>query len=166
MKLRTNSMAVVALMSGLVLNVSQGGGDWASIVPNVHAADLTAIKTCSNATLNGSYGFYRTGTIPLPDGSRGSLAAVGIQFFDGNGNMTATQSISRNGVFTFDVVGTGPYEVAEDCTGKGFSESGVELFRFVIVDRGEGLYGLSETSGNAVYEVVRRIHTPERDDHR
>jgi len=33
MKLKTNSMAVVALMSGLVLNVSQGGGGWASIVP-------------------------------------------------------------------------------------------------------------------------------------
>jgi hypothetical protein len=166
MKRRTNSIPVVVLVSGLLLSISHGGGDWASIVPNVHAADLHAIKTCSNATLNGSYGFYRTGSIPLPDGSRGTLAAVGIQFFDGNGNMTATQSISRNGVFTFDVVGTGPYEVAEDCTGKGFSESGVELFRFVIVDGGEGLYGLSETSGNAVYEVVRRIHTPERDDHR
>jgi len=166
MKLRTNSMAVVALMSGLVLNVSHGAGDWASIVPNVHAADLTAIKTCSNATLNGSYGFYRTGTIPLPDGSRGSLAAVGIQFFDGNGNMTATQSISRNGVFTFDGVASGSYEVAEDCTGKGFTDSGVEFVRFVIIDGGEGLYGLSETSGNAVYEIGTRIHRPERDDHR
>ena len=166
MKLRTNSMAVVALMSGLVLNVSQGGGDWASIVPNVHAADLHALKTCSNATLNGSYGFYRTGTIPLPDGSRGSLAAVGIQFFDGNGNMTATQSISRNGVFTFDGVASGSYEVAEDCTGKGFTDSGVEFVRFVIIDGGEGLYGLSETSGNAVYEIGTRIHRPERDDHR
>jgi hypothetical protein len=166
MKLRTNSMAVVALVSGLLSSISHGGGDWASIVPKVHADDLHAIKTCSNATLNGSYGFYRTGTIPLPDGSRGSLAAVGIQFFDGNGNMTATQSISRNGAFTFDVVGSGPYEVAEDCTGKGFTESGVELFRFVIVDGGEGLYGLSETSGNAVYEVVRRIHRPEHDDNR
>jgi hypothetical protein len=166
MKLRTNSIAVVVLVSGLLLSISHGGGNGASIVPNVHADDLHAIKPCSNATLNGSYGFYRTGTIPLPDGSRGSLAAVGIQFFDGNGNMTATQSISRNGVFTFDVGGSGPYEVAEDCTGKGFSESGVELFRFVIVDGGEGLYGLSETSGNAVYEVVRRIHTPEHDNDR
>jgi hypothetical protein len=166
MKLGTSSIAVVVLVSGLLLSILHAGGDWASIVPNVHADDLHAIKTCSNATLNGSYGFYRTGTIPLPDGSRGSLAAVGILFFDGNGNSTATQSISRNGVFTFDVVGSGPYEVAEDCTGKGFTDSGVELFRFVIVDGGEGLYALSETSGNAVYEVVRRIHTPERDDHR
>jgi len=166
MKLRTNSIAVAVMAGGLLLSISHGGGDWASIAPNVYADDLHAIKTCSNATLNGSYGFYRTGTIPLPDGSRGSLAAVGIQFFDGNGNMTATQSISRNGVFTFDVVGSGPYEVAEDCTGKGFSESGVELFRFVIVDGGEGFYGLSETSGNAVYEVVRRIHRPEHDDNR
>ena len=159
-------MAVIALVSGLLLSISRGGGDWASIVPNVHADDLHAIKSCSNATLNGSYGFYRTGTIPLPDGSRGSLAAVGILFFDGNGNSTATQSISRNGVFTFDAVGSGPYEVAEDCTGKGFTESGVELFRFVIVDGGEGLYALSETSGNAVYLVGRRIHSPERDDDR
>src|SRR6516164_10228030 len=134
MKLRTNSMAVVALASGLLLSISHGGGDWASIAPNVYADDLHAIKTCSNATLNGSYGFYRTGTIPLPDGSRGSLAAVGIQFFDGNGNMTATQSISRNGVFTFDGVAFGSYEVAEDCTGKGCTDSSVEIVRFVIID--------------------------------
>jgi hypothetical protein len=161
MKLRTHAIAVVALVSGLLLSISHGGRDWASIVPTVHANELHASETCSNATLNGCYGFYRTGTT-----SAGPLAAVGINCNDGNGNSTATQSISRNGVFTFDVASAYTYEVAEDCTGKAFDPNGVEFSRFVIIDGGEGLYLLSETSGNAVYGVGRKIHKPEHDDDR
>jgi hypothetical protein len=161
MKLRTNSIAVVALVSGLLLSISQGGGDWASIVPTVHADHRHASESCSNATVNGAYGFYRAGTT-----SAGPLAALGILVNDSNGNGTFTQSISRNGVFTFDV--TSPYtlEVADDCTGKGFLSDGTEFVRMVIVDGGEGLYLLSVTSGNAVYGVARRIHRPEHDDDR
>ena len=80
MKLRTISAAAIALVSGLLLSNSHIG--------RVHADE----KACSTKTLHGSYGFYRSGTTT----STGPLTAVGIGFYDGNGNVTATQTISRN----------------------------------------------------------------------
>ena len=71
-------------------------------------------KGCSNASLKGSFGFYRTGST-----STGPLAALGILQFDGKGSVSGSQSISRNGVFQFDsVISPAPYIVNEDCTGK------------------------------------------------
>ena len=93
MKLREISAAAIALMSGLLLSNSHVG--------RVHADE----KVCSTKTLNGSYGFYRSGTT-----STGPLTAVGFVFYDGNGNNTATQTISRNGVFTLDQTTVGQYE--------------------------------------------------------
>lgn len=103
MKLRMISMAMVALAIGLLHGNSQVG--------KVHAGDRRD-RVCSEKSLRGSYGFYRTGTT-----STGQLAAVGIIVFDGNGNFMATQTTSRNGVFNFDSSFSGTYEVAEDCTG-------------------------------------------------
>ena len=104
----------------------------------------------------GSTGRERTST--------GPLAALGILFFDGNGNVSGSQNISRNGVFTFDVVIlSGPYEVAADCTAKFFTDTGVEVARVVIVDGGNEIYLFSETAGNAVYGVGKKIHTADDD---
>ena len=83
------SVAIVGLATGLLLSTSN--------IPPVHA-DGRRERACSDKTLNGSYGFYRNGTT-----STGPLAALGILFFDGNGSVSGSQSISRNGVFTFDV---------------------------------------------------------------
>ena len=115
---------------------------------------ITMKEPAQNKTLNGSYGFYRTGTT-----STGPLAAVGILFFDGNGTVSGSQSISRNGVFTFDVPISGPYEVAADCTAKFLTDTGVEVARVLIVDGGNEIYLFSETAGNAVYGVGKKIHT-------
>jgi hypothetical protein len=150
MKLRTISVAAIALASGLLLSSSH--------IRGVHADDRHD-RACSNKTLKGSYGFYRTGTTPT-----GPLASVGIIFFDGKGNAFASQSISRNGVFTFDVEFPNTYEVAEDCTGKEFLDTGVEFARIVIADGGKEFYLLSETAGNTVYGVGKKIHTSD-DDH-
>lgn len=146
--LRTILVAVVGLVSSFLL----------TMVPIVYADDQDG-RNCSNAILKGSYGFYRTGTTPT-----GPLASVGLIFWDGNGDFTATQSTSRNGVFTFDSTFSGTYEVAEDCTAKGFLTNGVEFVRIVIVDEGKEFYFFSETSGFTVYGVARKIHKHE-DDH-
>ena len=158
MKPRIASIAVVVFVASSLFGVSAFHGGRSGVVPLVHADDQDDSRTCSNATLNGSYGFYRTGTT-----GAGPLAAVGILFFDGNGNATATQSTSRNGVFTFDVVVAGTYEVAEDCTGKEFTPNGVEFARLVIVDGGKEFYLFSETSGNTIYGVGKKIHRPQDD---
>ena len=149
MKLRRNSLAIVALASGLLLTTSH--------IQRVHADDQHE-RACSNKTLNGSYGTYRTGST-----STGPLASHGILFFDGNGNASGSQNISRNGVFIFDNPISGPYEVAADCTAKFFTDTGVEVARVVIVDGGNEIFLFSETSGNAVYGVGKKIHPD--DDH-
>ena len=145
MKLKMRSLLTFALATGLLLTTSN--------THRVHADDQNG-KACSNKTLNGSYGTYRTGST-----STGPLAALGILFFDGNGTVSGSQSISRNGVFTFDVeILPGPYEVAADCTAKFFTDTGVEVARVVIVDGGNEIFLFSETAGNAVYGVGKKIH--------
>ena len=146
MKLRKISAAAIALVSGLLLSNSHVG--------RVHADE----KACSTKTLHGSYGFYRSGTT-----STGPLTAVGFVFYDGNGNNTATQTISRNGVFTLDQTTVGQYEVDADCTGRGFL-NGVQISRTVIVNGGTEVYLLSMVAGNAVFGVAKKIHSSD-DDH-
>jgi len=146
MKLKKISAAAIALVSGLLLSNSH--------VERVHADE----KACSTKTLHGSYGFYRSGTTT----STGPLTAVGIVFYDGNGNNTATQTISRNGVFTLDQTTVGQYEVDPDCTGRGFL-NGVQISRTVIVDGGKEFYLLSMVAGNAVFGVAKKIHSSDDD---
>jgi len=139
------SVAIVGLATGLLLSTSN--------IPPVHA-DGRRERACSVKTLKGSYGFYRNGTT-----STGPLAALGILVFDGNGSVSGSQSISRNGVFTFDVeILPGPYEVAADCTAKFLTDTGIEVARVVIVDGGNEIFLFSESSGNAVYGVGKKIH--------
>ena len=149
MKLKIRSLSTFALATGLLLSTSQ--------IQPVHADDQHE-RACSNKTLNGSFGTYRTGST-----STGPLAALGILFFDGNGNVSGSQNISRNGIFTFDNPISGPYEVAADCTARFLMDNGVEVARVVIVDGGKEFYEFSETAGNAVYGVGKKIHTD--DDH-
>jgi hypothetical protein len=110
-------------------------------------------RVCVNATLLGSYGLYRSGVT-----AAGPLAGVGIIHFDGYATI-GTQSISRNGTFQFDAPINGTYEIASDCTGKFLAPDGTEIARVIVVDEGKGFYIMSETAGNAVYGVGRRIGT-------
>jgi hypothetical protein len=134
--------------------------DGSALARDAAAKDEHGDKGCTSASLHGSYGFYRTGST-----SAGPLAALGSLTFDGKGNLTGSQSVSRNGVFTFDLPIVGPYVVNEDCTGKFLAPDGVtEVARVVVTDRGSGFYIMSESAGNAVYGVGRRISTPDEDD--
>jgi hypothetical protein len=156
MKPRVAVIAVAAVVASSLVGMSASDPDRPAIVAKVHSQEHDDGPGCTNASLRGSYGFYRTGTT-----SAGPLASIGILSFDGNGNATATQSTSRNGVFTFDAVISGTYEIAEDCTGKEFTPEGVEFARLVVVDRGKEFYLFSETAGNTIYGVGRKIgHTP------
>jgi len=72
---------------------------------------------CSNASLQGSFGFTNTGTnIALPPPLAGPIAQIGRTTFDGRGNTHATATLSANGnIFSVTVQGT--YVVNPDCTG-------------------------------------------------
>ena len=79
------------------------------------APNLQAQPSCSNATLNGSFGYTNTGTI-LAGPDAGPFGGVGRQTFDGKGNTQATATVSVNGNI-FQVTIKGTYVVNSDCTG-------------------------------------------------
>jgi hypothetical protein len=84
------------------------------ILPKAQAGEH---RECSNASLQGSFGFTNTGTnIALPPPLAGPIAQIGRQTFDGRGNTHGTGTLSANGnILRVTVQGT--YVVNPDCTG-------------------------------------------------
>lgn len=77
-------------------------------------------SVCTNATLEGDYGFTVTGTRPSsPGGPVETIVGVALTHFDGNGNLTQTDNIhgSISGLVTPNRPGTGTYTINSDCTG-------------------------------------------------
>jgi hypothetical protein len=86
------------------------------IVPRARAGGE---EECSDATLQGSFGYTSTGTLLpsyVPPPFAGPFAEVGRQTFDGKGNTKATASLSANGNIQ-QVTIEGTYKVNADCTG-------------------------------------------------
>jgi hypothetical protein len=157
MKRTVNLIALAALMATLLVGVSVFPGHPSGIVAQVHAQENDGQKACSNATLNGTYGFYRTGTTSV-----GPLAAVGFITFDGTGaHSPARQTIRRNGVPTADLFADppvdGPYEVDPDCAGRLLNFDGTVAGHFVVVDGGKEIFNISLRPGNSVIGVFRKI---------
>ncbi len=131
-----------------VLVLSTAAGDAVS-----ERQKKVGLRGCSNASLEGTFGFIRTGTTSV-----GPLAAVGLGIYDGSGNVIGgAQTTSKNGVFTTANVFPGTYQVGADCQGKFFMANGQEFSRFVLVDRGNEIVQISETPGNAVTGDQQRV---------
>jgi hypothetical protein len=156
MKRLVSSIALGGLVATL-LGVSVFQGHRLGIVAQVHAQENDEQKGCSNASVKGTYGFYRTGT-----SSAGPLAAVGLITFDGIGaHSPARQTIRRNGVTVRDLFADpaldGPYEVDPDCAGRFLNFDGSVAGHFVVVDGGKEIFNISLAPGNSVTGVFRRI---------
>jgi hypothetical protein len=159
MKRAVSLIALAGLMAALLVGLSVFQGHQPSIVPKVHAQETDGHESCSNATLNGTYGFYRTGTTSV-----GPLAAVGLGTFDGTGaHSPARQTIRRNGVTVRDLFADpavdGPYEVDPDCAGRFLNFDGSVAGHFVVVDGGKEIFAISLTPGNSVIGVFRKINS-------
>jgi hypothetical protein len=116
------------------------------------------VKECSNATLQGSFGFTSTGTILPPlfglasysfDEPAGPSGEVGRQTFDGNekGETEYTATISNNGETTPGLLFKGTYSVNKDCTGtmtlaQTMPFPSTVTFNFVIDDNGSEIRAL------------------------
>ncbi len=100
------------------------------------------IAPCSNATLKGSYGYYKAG--PILDGG-GQMAEVGIFTYDGNGGTAGRGTRNTNGE-VFSGVSTGFYAVNADCTGALINGDGGEYAFLVVVNGGDGIYIVSENN--------------------
>ena len=71
-------------------------------------------RTCSNASVAGTWGYTETGTVMPPTGPV-LVAAVGTYTFDRAGNFSGTQSSSTGGKVSQDTK-LGTYVVNADCT--------------------------------------------------
>jgi hypothetical protein len=76
---------------------------------------VQAQPSCSNATLNGSFGYTNTGTI-LAGPDAGPFGGVGRQTFDGKGHTEATATVSVNGNISHATI-KGTYVLNSNCTG-------------------------------------------------
>ncbi len=101
---------------------------------------------CSNATLNGAWGYTETGSVIAPAPTGGtvvvSAAAVGRYEFDRAGNFDGEQNSSAGGAVGHDTK-EGTYAINADCTGTltltAFRDGvpqRLSIWTFVIVDDG------------------------------
>jgi hypothetical protein len=110
--------------------------NWKHGVTAVHAQG-----GCSVATLNGNYGFKTTGFVK----TEVPVAVVGLNTFDGAGNISATATLVNRGAIFTGVTTSGTYTVNSDCTGSITFTAGVasgETQNIVIVSGGTEIFGI------------------------
>jgi len=114
-------------------------------------------RGCSNATLRGTFAHRATGFVTAPPAMAGPLAGVGTDFFDGNGGVTSTATLSINGN-TVPLMATGTYKVNPDCTGTYAIQGGGGTTRlvFVIVDSGNEIQAICIDSGVVLTHIFTR----------
>ena len=105
-------------------------------------------RICSNADLNGTYGFYSTGSV-VPAGT--PRFTVGRETYDGAGHFSNLFTVNDNGVET-QHASSGLYTVNRDCTGTIVTPLGplTLTIDFVIVDSGKQIYFMISSNPAAV----------------
>ena len=109
-----------------------------SIVAAVPKLQAEKKADCSNASLQGGYGFLHGQTV-VPAGT--PFAALGRWNFDGKGKFTNTLTINDNGTVA-RIKDSGTYTVDTDCTGKIIILGGTGTIDIVLVDGGNEFYTL------------------------
>jgi hypothetical protein len=134
------------------------------------AGSLYGAGPCSNATVEGNYGYAIRGLRPVgPNGPVENIVGTLIRRFDGAGNFTQTDNVhgAVSGI-VLDRPGTGTYEIKEDCTGV------VKLFipglpftideRIVVVNNGDEILGATAAPAAVlVTSTGKRISSTHRD---
>jgi hypothetical protein len=149
MKIRVAIGTLVAVAALVALRATFPGGT----LPKVHAQEDTP-QPCSVATLNGRYGltfsgFGTNGAVPAPITAFIPAAGEGLVTFDGNGNLSASETVSNGGlIFPVNVPGT--YTVNSDCTGS-FTTSHAHL-NLVIVRNGREILAVNTDPGRVVVD--------------
>jgi hypothetical protein len=131
-------------------------------VPSAHGDQENG---CSNATLNGGYGFTTTGaTFDTGPTFSGTFGGIGRQSFDGRGNTSGTQTVSLNGnILRLTFAGT--YKVNPDCTGTMtfvISPIGATNHIDFVVDDGGLEFRAINADGGGVLTTIGRKQFPQR----
>jgi hypothetical protein len=107
----------------------------------------SASAACSNATLNGVYGYYHG----RPDGVSGQRALVGQMIADGKGNLSGSWTTSLNGTISTGTF-TGTYLISKNCTGSftlSNEDESPANFSIVFDDSHKGFQILQTDNGTA-----------------
>jgi hypothetical protein len=161
--MRKIGMTILA-MAGIIAAVAPATqASRASGQSGLHASghgDRDHDRRCSNASLQGSFGFTAEGTLfALPPPFAGPFAEIGRQTFDGRGNTDATGTLSANGNINRVTV-QGTYEVNPDCTGSMtlfvLPFAVTATLDFVIDDDGAELRAISTGEGTVEHRVYRK----------
>lgn len=145
MKLNVSLFLALAVSATLVFVVTSSKHR----VTTVHAQGV-----CSVATLTGNYGLSWQGFDILRAGTRSvPWAGVGVESFDGMGNVTVSFTQALDGKITTGSTGAGTYTVNADCTGAESFTSGDaagETLNVVIVGAGTEALAVTTLSGQTV----------------
>ena len=141
------TLVAVAAIIGLGATVPGG------TLPKVHAQEVD-LEGCSAATLHGRYGLTFSGygtnsAVPAPITAFIPVAGVGLVTFDGNGNLSASETVS-NGGNVFPVNLPGNYTVNSDCTGS-LTTANAHL-NLVIVRNGREILSVNTQQGRVVVD--------------
>ena len=105
-------------------------------------ADVT--RTCSNATIQGTYGYFITGSsVAGGPGPVGIAMGVGVRHYDGDGNFTQVDVVKTSvSAPLIDVPNSGTYVVNPDCTGAAYlggapGSPTTNETRFIVVNGGK-----------------------------
>jgi len=152
------NMKTKVILATLVAAVAMIGL-WASVpgatLPRVRAQEVDRDReSCSAATLNGTYaltfsGFFTRGPVPGAINNFTPVAGGGLVTFDGNGNLSASETVSIGGLITpVNVPGT--YTVNSDCTGS-LTTANAHL-NLVIVRNGREILAVNTDQGHVVVD--------------
>jgi hypothetical protein len=149
LKIRVALGTLIAVAALIALRVDLPGGT----LPKVHAQE-DARKGCSVETLEGGYGltfsgFSTNGAVPAPINAFVPVAGGGLVTFDGNGNLSASETVNVGGqVLSVNLPGT--YTVNSDCTGS-FTTRNAHL-NLVIVRNGREILAVNTDQGHVVVD--------------
>jgi hypothetical protein len=125
------------------------------------------VNLCSNATLHGTFAYTGTGiTTAASAAGAGTIAEVGTQYFDGNGNTTGAATLSGNGTF-YQLTIAGTYTLNSNCTGtfalqvtfpasSGVGTIPVPVF-FVIDSSGTEFQAIETSTGDVITRIGRAL---------
>ena len=150
MKIRVAIGTLVAVAAMIGLRATFTGGT----LPKVHAQE-EFLHACSVATLNGTYalkfsGFFTRGPVPAAINNFTPIAGVGLVTFDGNGNLSASETVSVGGLISpVNVPGT--YTVNSDCTGTFITTPNAHL-NLVILRNGREIQAVNTVPGSVILD--------------
>ena len=143
-------LATLAVAAVIGLGATFPGGT----LPKVHAQE-EFLHACSAATLNGRYGltfsgYSTTGAVPALTSASIPVAGGGLVTFDGNGNLSASETVNLGGlILPVNVPGT--YTVNSDCTGTFITTPNAQL-NLVILRKGREIQAVNTVPGNVILD--------------